>query len=384
MKPDPNRLPPIPTPVSAVWREFRIQVIPFVVFAVVVCGAVIVWKTLPISGQIRGVGEGARSLVTSPRIGVLQRVEVQPYQWVEAGDPLVTIAPFDPSAQLSLLQSDLQLTRLRLEPSMADQNALNYEQIRVDLLKLKDELETAKANLVWAESAFTRNEPMFKEKLISQDVWENIKRDRELFRTQVKEKTKAMDQVEARMTQLRGIGESTSPGTNQGIASVIAQLDKRMALVQTNWNPVTLVAPIGGQVQMLARRESEFVTAGEPLVLIASPRSERIVAYMRQPLSFEPQAGMAVDVQTQNRLRQRFTTTIAQVGAQLEAITNGLAFKQTGMLVDMGLPIILAIPGNVELRPGEIVNVALHSKTSIFGRNQPNGAEIPKPVARIQ
>jgi len=384
MKPDPNRLPPIPTPVSAVWREFRIQVIPFVVFAIVVCGAVIVWKTLPISGQIRGVGEGQRSLVTSPRIGVLQRVEVQPYQWVEAGDPLVTIAPFDPSAQLSLLQSDLNLTRLRLEPSMADQNALNYEQIRVDLLKLKDELETAKANLVWAESAFTRNEPMFKEKLISQDVWENIKRDRELFRTQVKEKTKAMDQVEARMTQLRGIGESTSPGTNQGITSVIAQLDKRMALVQTNWNPVTLVAPISGQVQMLARRESEFVTAGEPLVLIASPRSDRIVAYMRQPLSFEPQAGMAVDVQTQNRVRQRFTTTIAQVGAQLEAITNGLAFKQTGMLVDMGLPIILAIPGNVELRPGEIVNVALHSKISIFGRNQPNGAEIPKPVARIQ
>ena len=70
--------------------------------AIVVCGAVIVWKTLPISGQIRGVGEGQRSLVTSPRIGVLQRVEVQPYQWVEAGDPLVTIAPFDPSAQLSL------------------------------------------------------------------------------------------------------------------------------------------------------------------------------------------------------------------------------------------------------------------------------------------
>src|SRR2546426_8734967 len=184
MKPDPNRLPPIPTPVSAVWREFRIQVIPFVVFAIVVCGAVIVWKTLPISGQIRGVGEGQRSLVTSPRIGVLQRVEVQPYQWVEAGDPLVTIAPYDPSSQLSLLQSDLQLTRLRLEPSIADQNALNYEQIRVDLFKLVDELETAKVNLAGAESMLTRYETAFKEKLISQDVYENTVRNRDLYRTQ--------------------------------------------------------------------------------------------------------------------------------------------------------------------------------------------------------
>jgi multidrug resistance efflux pump len=225
---------------------------------------------------------------------------------------------------------------------------------------------------------------MFKEKLISEDTWENIKRNRELYRTQVREKTKAMDQVEARMTQLRGIGESTSPGTNQGITSIIAQLDKRMALVQTNWNAITLMAPISGRVHMLARRESEFVTAGEPLILIASPRSDRIVAYMRQPFHFEPQAGMVVDVQTQNSLRQRFTTTIAEVGAQLEAITNGLAFKQTGALVDMGLPIVLAVPANVQLRPGEIVNVALHSKGGIFGRNQPDGAAGPKPLARVQ
>jgi len=384
MNSDPKALPQIPRPLSAVWREFRIQVIPLVVFVVVICLAVSVWKTLPISADIRGVGEGQRSLVTSPRIGVLQRVEVQPYQWVEAGDPLVTILPFDPGAQLSLLQSDLALTRLRLEPSMADQNSFNYEQIRVDWLKLKDELETAKVNLESSESAFVRNEPMFKEKLISEDTWETIKRNRELYRTQVREKTKAMDQVEARMTQLRGIGESTSPGTNQGITSIIAQLDKRMALVQTNWNATTLVAPISGRVQMLARSEGEFVRAGEPLFLIASPRSDRIVAYMRQPFHFEPQAGMAVDVQTQNSLRQRFTTTIAQVGAQLEAITNALAFKQTGALVDMGLPIVLAVPANVHLRPGEIVNVALHSKVGIFGRDQPNASEASKPVARVQ
>jgi len=383
MNPDPNPLPQIPRPISAVWREFRIQVIPFVVFVVVICLAISVWRTMPISGDIRGVGEGQRSMITSPRIGVLQRVEVQPYQWVEAGDPLVTITPFDPAAQLSLLQSDLQLTRLRLEPSIADQNALSYEQIRVDSLKLKDELAAAKGNLEWAESALKRNEPMFKEKLISQDLYENLQRERQLYRTQVMEKTTALNQIDARLAQLSVIGESTSPGTNQNITSIIAQLDKRMALVQTNWNAITLVAPISGRVHMLARSEGEFVRAGEPLVLIASPRSDRIVAYMRQPLAFEPQAGMKVDVQTQNRLRQRFTTTIAEVGAQMEAITNNLAFKQTGALVDMGLPIVLSVPSGANLRPGEIVNVGLHSRTSIFGRGQTDAAA-SKPVARVQ
>jgi multidrug resistance efflux pump len=384
MKPDPNRLPAIPTPVSAVWREFRIQVVPFVVFAVVVGATVFVWKTLPLSSDIRGVGEGMRSLVTSPRIGVLQRVEVQPYQWVEAGDPLVTILPFDPGAQLSLLQSELQLTRLRLEPSIADQQALNYEQIRVDWLKLKNELATAKIRLQQSENAIPRNEDLFKEGLISKDIYEGIVRDRDVYKAEVREKTASIEQIEARMAQLRPIGESPSPGTNQFSASVIADLDQRMAKVQTNWNAITLVAPISGRVHMLARRESEYVREGEPLVMIASPRSDRIVAYMRQPLSFEPQPGMAVDVQTQNRQRQRFTTTIAEVGAQLVAITNGLAYMQQGALVDMGLPIILAVPANIQLRPGETVNVALHSRPSIFGRNQPDAAETSKPVARIQ
>src|SRR5688572_13260585 len=101
---DNSPLPPIPTPLANVWRELRIQVIPIVVFVMVVCGAVYVWRTLPGSSDIKGVGEGVRSVVTSPRIGVLQRLEIQPYQWVKAGDPLVTILPVDPNAELDMLQ----------------------------------------------------------------------------------------------------------------------------------------------------------------------------------------------------------------------------------------------------------------------------------------
>src|SRR5262245_5170844 len=179
MNPDATPLPQIPRPLSAVWREFRIQVIPLVVFAVVVALAICLWRTMPISADVRGVGEGQRSLITSPRFGFLQHIEVQPYQWVEAGDPLVTLLPSDPGAQLSLLQSELQLTRLRLEPSVADQNALNYEQIRVDWLRLKEELATSKVRLESAETMLARNEPLYKEHLISRDAYDVMVRDRD-------------------------------------------------------------------------------------------------------------------------------------------------------------------------------------------------------------
>jgi multidrug resistance efflux pump len=378
-------LPPIPTPLSVVWREFRVQVIPFVMFAAVVVAAVYLWRTLPMAGSIRGVGEGARSVVTSPRVGVLQSVEVQPFQWVEAGDPLLTILPYDPAAQLDLLRSEAQLMRLRFEPSMADQNAINYERVRVDLLALKLQFAEARVNLAHAENMVATNASMVKERLISQEVYELSLRDRDLYRAQTNEIGIAIHEVETRFNQLKALGEPEFPGTNQLAASLLARLDERIAGIETNYGPVTLVAPISGRVHMITRQRSEFVLEGEPLVMIASPRSERIIAYLRQPFSFEPQPGMQMDVQLQNKQRQKFATQIVQVGAQMEAITNGLAFLQQGALVDMGLPIVLSVPQGVQLRPGEIVTISPRSgPMNILGRSQADATDRSEPLVQLR
>ena len=381
---DPKDLPPIPIPASAIWREIRIQVFPIFIFLVVATAAILLWNTMPKTGNVRGVGEGLRSTVTSPRIGVLQRLEVQPYQWVEAGDPLLTILPIDPDAQLDLLQSELQLTRLRLEPSMADQNALNFEQVRVDALRLKEDVAMAKVELARAESALKRNEALIKEQLVSRDLYEISVRDRDIAQAELTEKAASLLEIQSRMTQLQGVGEPQFPGTNQFTTSLIERLEKRIASVETNWNPITLLAPISGRVHMIARQESEYVVEGEPLVMIASPRADRIVAYMRQPFTFDPQPGMEVEVLSQNQHRQKFTAKITQVGAQLEAITNALAFVQTGALVDMGLPIIFSVPPQAQLRPGETVSIVLQSKPfSLFQRRPAIATTEPKPLVQL-
>jgi len=383
-KNDPKDLPPIPTPISAVWREFRIRIGPVLVFLIVVSAVGYLWNTMPGKGSLRGVGEGVRSFVTSPRVGLLQHVAVESYQWVEAGDPLLTILPVDPDAQLDLLQSELQLTRLRLEPSMADQNALNFEQVRVDALRLKQELAMAKVNFEHAESALKRNEALIKEQLVSRDIYELSLRDRDFYKAELKEKSASLQEIEARLSQLRAVGEPQSPGTNESTMSLIERLEKRIAGVETNWNPITLLAPISGRVHMIARQENEFVIEGEPLVMIASPRADRIVAYMRQPFTFNPQPGMTVDVLLQHHHRQKFTTEIAQVGAQLEAITNALAFVQQGALVDMGLPVILSVPPHVHLRPGETVEIAFQSRPfTLFGSKQAQTAGESKPLVQL-
>jgi hypothetical protein len=68
---------------------------------------------------------------------------------------------------------------------------------------------------------------------------------------------------------------------------------------------------------------------------------------------------MKVRVTTREQKRQRFPSEIIQVGAQVEVITNALAFVRQGSLVDSGLPIVVQIPPFVKMRPGELVDIAV-------------------------
>src|SRR3954447_8455982 len=85
-------LPVIPTPFSARWREFRIRVVPFVMFTLAVSGVVFMWRYGGIgAGGIPGIGEGVRSQISSAQAGVLEKLLVKPYEFVQAGDPIAII-----------------------------------------------------------------------------------------------------------------------------------------------------------------------------------------------------------------------------------------------------------------------------------------------------
>src|SRR5689334_10937077 len=122
-----SSLPPIPTPLAQRWREFRINVLPLVVFSLLLGVIVLLWREAGMGGYLAGVAEGVRSVVTSRQVGLIQQLRVQPYQTVEAGEPLAILQPRDPQAELGLLQSEFQIARLRLQPSVAERNVMNFE-----------------------------------------------------------------------------------------------------------------------------------------------------------------------------------------------------------------------------------------------------------------
>jgi multidrug resistance efflux pump len=351
-----KELPPIPTPPGTYWREFRVRFVPLLVFGATLLLIFTIWKRVPAATGLRGVGEGVVSTLTSPQDGFIREVTRQPREWIQAGEQLVTIAPFDPGSRLDLLQSQLQLSRLTLEPSITDRNALNYEQLRVDSLRLRQELAMAKANLNRAERTLPRHEALVKERLLPQDVYELTVRDRDFYHAQVEETTKALEEIDRRLEQLRNLSEPAHPGVNPLVSEIVPKLEQQMSSIQTNWNPVTLLAPISGEVNFF-RNPGEFVRAGEPVAIINSPHASHVVAYLKQPMPFKPHTGMPMEITTRSTEPIRFMTEIARVGARVEVITNALAYVPAGALVDSGLPLILPVPENIEVRPGEIVDI---------------------------
>jgi multidrug resistance efflux pump len=355
-------LPPIPTPVSMYWREFRVRFLPVAVFAGLVFVIVLVWRSAGISSYVAGVAEGVRSTVTSPQMGVIQQLRVRPFQMVQAGEIIAVLFPRDPSAELDLLQTQIAIARLRLEPSVAERSALNFESVRVDLYQLEAELAEAKVNLEGAETEVKRNFKLYKEKLVSEETLALATTLRDRYQAEIKAKTEAIGLIQARLEALSTIGIPQPMTTNDPTQLILNRLELMQASAATNWGPIVLRAPISGMVGILYRQQGENVVEGEPLVSINGNWSDRIVAYVRQPYQVDPMVGMPVYVTTRDRKVREFWSEISQVGAQLETITNTLAFVRAGFLVDAGLPFVVDVPKGVQIRPGETVDLVFRPK----------------------
>ncbi|MBM3831950.1 MAG: hypothetical protein FJ403_01495 [Verrucomicrobia bacterium] len=364
MNPNFKPLPPIPTPAGQRWREFRIQVLPLLVFLGAVVATVIIWKQNLGAPTLQGEVEAVQAEVASPQAGVLTQLKVNRFQWVSQGEPVAVVVPTDPRAPLAMIQSEIDILRTRLEPRLSQQrNATDYERLRLEWLLQKVELATARVNLTRAENEHKRNQELFQARLISADLHELSLKNKEALQTEVEEKTKLIADVEQGLQPLSLMGDPQAALTvpDSMLATLKAQEEKLRA-AQSKLDPLTLTAPIAGMVSVVYCQAGANVRDGDPIVAIRASQSDRIVGYLRQPFSLEPVVGMPVEIRTRDQKAIVRSSEILQVGAQFEPITNSLAIQRAGVLIDIGLPIAVSLPSDLKMRPGELVDLVIRPR----------------------
>jgi multidrug resistance efflux pump len=355
---------PIPIPIEQRWRDLRLRVLPFVVFGVSVLAVILLWKGQVVPRAVVGQAEPVVANVTCYKPGVLAELAVSRFQRVKAGDVLGKVMIADPkvlASSLAVIQAEIQALQANMAPVMLQQrNAINYDQLRLDWMRQRTSLATARVNLDLAETEFHRTEELFKDKIIAERVYDQAKSARDRLQHEVASLTKLVEEGEASFNALQLTnGNEISKVSADPLRAAIAVQESKLHLTEAELSPITLISPIDGIVSTVFRRAGEAVTAGQPVLAVATLNPVRIVGYLRPPISAEPKSGMQVEVRTRGMPREVAVSKVVEIGTQMEPIPLALLGPMKMANNELGLPVDISLPPGLKVRAGELVDIIL-------------------------
>lgn len=149
-------------------------------------------------------------------------------------------------------------------------------------------------------------------------------------------------------------------------AVTAGQVVARVRQKSGKWVDVT--APLTGQVVKVHRQPKQPVKSGQSVFTIAAPRGRSITTYLRGGSGARPKIGDPVAVRPRSDAARTFQTVVDRVGAQYELVPPGQRLDQR--MQEWGLPVVVAIPADVALRPGELVDVGWSAGGGLAGAGQ--------------
>lgn len=351
-----DKLPPIPTPVSQRWREFRIQVLPFIVFVALIAGIIVLWRGFVQPAGIVGFAETNAVNVVATQDGLLSVLTVERFQMVTQGQEIGQIINTDPEllkAQIATAQADIEVLRSR---NMVDQDRTeqSFQQFRQDLLNHRVAQATDRVTWLTESNDFRRASDEFKQKLISDAAYDAAKGKLDARTATIEEREKQIVDLTRSLADLQA-KRKASPTDAFDKAIEAKQRELELML-----KPISVKAPIAGMINMVHHYGSERVLRGMPIVTISDPEANHVIGYIRQPIVNKPGTNSVVQITTRSQPRIIALGHVVHVGAQLEPINPALLSPDTKRM-EVGLPILVSVPQGVKLTPGEFVDLSVES-----------------------
>jgi multidrug resistance efflux pump len=341
-----------------------LRLFPALIFIVAVVALAFFWRDYVAAPTMVGQVEPMQASVSCYKPGVLAELDVTRFQKVKAGDPVGRVLVTDPkilAASLAVIQADIEMLRVNMKPILTQQGAaMNYDHLRLVYMKERAQLASYQAGLQMAEGEYRRMEELHRDKIVSDRVYEQAKSARDKLQNETVEEAKLVEEAEQAFKTLQ---MTNTPGLavvgEDPLRVAIAAQESKLRLTEAELGPITLKAPVDGMVDVIFHRSGEAITAGEPIVAIATFNSVRIIGYLHPPIVDEPKIGTRVQVRTRGPKRQVGAASIVEIGAQLEPISAALSggFKLAN--VELGLPLSISLPPNLKIRPGELVDLTL-------------------------
>jgi len=357
----------VPVPLKQRLQDLRLRVIPGVAFLAAVLVLGVLWKNNLAAPTLVGQVEPYETFVSCYKPGMLAQLTVTRFQKVKEGDPVGQVLVTDPkilASSLAVIEAEIESLRAGLQPIASQQRtAMGYAELRLDWMRQRAQLAMARINLQLAESEFRRTQELYKDKIVSQRVFDQAKAAQERLKNEVDELNLLVEEQGKTFTgmQVTNMVELAKITDSPLRAAILVQ-ESKLRLTEAELSPIILKAPKDGMVTMVFHRSGEAINAGEPIATIAAFNSVRIVGYMRAPVMEAPRVGARVEVRTRGPRREVGRANILGVGTQVEAIAPALLGPVKLANLELGLPISISLPHELNIMPGELVDLTILPK----------------------
>jgi multidrug resistance efflux pump len=356
---------PIPIPLRQRWKEFRLRVLPLIVFVSALAGVAVLWKNYVTGTSLTGQVEARQFPVIAARAGLISQLTLHRFQNVRAGEPFGQVASADTrllAASLAVIQQKLANIRAaEPKPNQATESpAPSDEALILNSLRTR-------ASLAWG-TLKSRHEPVERHHKLSGDDTGKKHGSRKDSEPRGEGPESRPSEVDSKQLLLNG-NEPAASSAEQTNATVqtpgsplrpeIALIEAELSQVEAELTPFTLIAPVDGTVDHIYHHSGETVPAGEPIVSFTPLNPDSITAYLRAPLTLEPKAGMSVLVRTRSPGHSSGLGKIIGIGTSFEPVTGPFLPGSRASNSELGLPISISLPEGLHLRGGEMVDLTM-------------------------
>lgn len=358
-----NKYEPIPIPLKQKLRELRVKVLPILVFVFAGFIVATLWNRQVSTPGMIGEVVADSSRVASPDDGMLINFYYEPYDYVESGQLLGQIHRTDSllmNAMIDEVRAEIDLISESLDLTTGEQRTqIDLEELKIEEINTRISLAEAELTRSRVRSEFNRASELWEQELISDREFELVETELELLNVQVREYEDLLAYLSERIEELEEFTGYRTRGDRDPVLAAIKIQEQRIETILAEFAPIPVYASLSGVISRVNFKTGEFVRMGEEILKIESQDPLYIVGYMRQPFSVDPAPGMEVEVRTRRSGRAYFNSTIEEIGGHIRMVDPHL--QRPGAIFETGLPVRISVAnrGDIDLSPGEIVDIVV-------------------------
>jgi multidrug resistance efflux pump len=240
--------------------------------------------------------------------------------------------------------------------------ATRIEVLRVQLLDQQAQRESSRVQLQHEQIRYDETKKLIAGGLDTKVALLPIVARRDLLQKQVELFGKTIEEMEGQRSKAEATLKDFPQPVRADVDKMLAPLraaidaqDARIRALQLETSKLEIRVPISGRIVAIHKRPGQAVRAGDPIVTIAAESGSYIVAHLRENQNQNVKAGVPVEIRPRSSMNVVSKSVVVRIGPQISEVPSHQ--RRDASRPEWGLPVRIAVPPDVKLRPGELVDL---------------------------